>query len=255
VSVRSDEIHLSVVFQEDVPEPALNRYRALLTAGEIARAERFVFEKHRSQQIITRALLRTVLSGYAGIDPGAWCFTTNPYGRPQIAAPNALPEISFNLAHTDGLVVCGCTRSARLGVDAEHMHDRDVSLDLAARYFSAEERAQLQQAPAAERRERFLQYWTLKESYIKAIGRGLSTPLDQFSFSISPSRHIGLSFQRSLHDSGENWRCWLLRLPHRYVLALCAERKGASPPRIVAHRVIPLARTEPLKFEIIAQSH
>src|SRR5690349_2637277 len=101
-----DDIQLWFVAQHEAEAaPLLAEQRALLTDEEHRKAARFHFDVHRHQYVITRALVRTVLSSYCDVDPRAWCFGTNPYGRPHIATPDVLPSLSFNLAHTDGLIV------------------------------------------------------------------------------------------------------------------------------------------------------
>src|SRR5439155_12126764 len=99
-----------------------------------------------------------------------------------------------------GLIVCACTGSGVVGVDTEHLERDRAPLDIADRYFSAAEASELQASPPEQRAERFFYYWTLKESYIKAIGTGLSTPLDRFSFNLARPGAIGLSFHEGMSD-------------------------------------------------------
>jgi 4'-phosphopantetheinyl transferase len=244
------EARVSLLFQEDAKDEALlARYRSLLTPEELARTARFHFERHRHQHLITRVLARTVLSGYCDVDPRDWRFGTHSYGRPHIAAPEALPRLSFNLAHTDGLIVCACATST-IGVDVEAVRT-NAPLEIADRYFSAAEVAELRALPLDAQPERFFQYWTLKESYIKATGKGLSTPLDQFTFRLARAGHIELSFESGLNDDPRRWHSWLLEPAPGYLVAVTVER---GPQRIVARKVVPLRSEEPLECRVIAES-
>ena len=86
-----DEVHVWYVLSDRLTDPALlARHATLLTPEEAARGQRFMLAKDRHQHRIARALVRTTLSRYADVRPEAWSFTTNRYGRPEIAAPNVL---------------------------------------------------------------------------------------------------------------------------------------------------------------------
>ncbi len=102
----------------------------------------------------------------------------NEYGKPYI---KDIDNFHFNLSHSGDWVVCAVD-SATIGIDIEKIHD--VDLNLSARFFSKEEHLYLLSLEDIKRREVFFDFWTLKESYIKADGRGLSLPLNSFSFKI-----------------------------------------------------------------------
>ena len=85
-------MHLWYVLYDAIEDAELlAAYRELLTADESARLERFVFERHRRQFLITRALQRSVLSQYAAVDPKDWRFASNEYGKPAICGPRGVP--------------------------------------------------------------------------------------------------------------------------------------------------------------------
>jgi 4'-phosphopantetheinyl transferase len=249
------EIHLWLVFQHEASSAGLlDTYRELLTEEERLRGARFYFEKHRTQYLLTRALIRTVLSRYSGVDPRAWRFDTNKYGRPHVVAPDVLGTLSFNIAHTEGLIVCACTREVVVGVDVEQVQPDRAGFEIADRYFSAAEAAELRAGSSTDLAERFFYYWTLKESYIKAIGTGLSTPLDGFGFTLAEPGLISLSFYEGVVDDPLKWRCWLMRPAPTYLVAICAERTPACAQRIVARRVVPFVSEELVACEMIAKT-
>lgn len=238
-----NQIDLWFVFDADVRTPGLlDAYRGLLTDEERARGQRFYFERHRRQFLITRALVRTVLSRYfPAVGPEDWRFSANDHGRPAISNNDeAATSVSFNLSHTDGLVLCGVSATPDLGVDIESVERRDTSFDVADRFFSRQEAAALRAGSPQRRRDGFFHYWTLKESYIKARGKGLSIPLDRFSFNPPDAADITISFHAGLEDSPANWRFWLLRPARTYLCAVCAQRLDGPPPTLRAHRIVPL---------------
>src|SRR5438477_12586665 len=76
------EIHLWLADYNEITDSSLHTgYRGLLDPAEKAQEPRFYFERDRHRYLVTRALVRTVLSRYARIDPGGWIFSTNSYGR------------------------------------------------------------------------------------------------------------------------------------------------------------------------------
>jgi 4'-phosphopantetheinyl transferase len=133
-----------------------------------------------------------VLSQYfTEVPEKSWIFEQNQYGKPAISDQNGRYRVKFNLAHTDGLVTLAITPEQDIGVDVEHT-DRSISVsDIADRYFSEQERSELSHLPDNRKSERFFELWTLKESYIKALGMGLSLPLDRISFNLKNNLDIG----------------------------------------------------------------
>ena len=171
---------------EEVQGPVLlERFRALLTTEERARNQRFRQERHRHQDLVTRALVRHVLSQYAtDLHPAEWIFSENHHGKPAIAGPAGAPRLSFNLSHTDGMLLCGVTQHHPVGVDVERIDRKTDVGAIADRFFSESEVNALLTLPEHAQTQRFFDYWTLKEAYIKARGLGLALPLGDFSFAI-----------------------------------------------------------------------
>jgi 4'-phosphopantetheinyl transferase len=193
----------------------------LLSADERERHARFVFERDKCIYLTTHALARIILSRYEPIAPRDWRFSVGSHGKPEIAGPGA--SLRFNLSNTHGLVVCAVTREADVGVDVERL-DREAPLDIAGEYFAPSEVAALEALVPSERPARFFDYWTLKESYIKARGLGLSLPLEQFSFTIVADRPPVLTVDAALGDDGASWQFAQHRPTANHLLALCVRR-------------------------------
>src|SRR4029079_12674877 len=109
----------------------------------------------------------------------------------------------------------------------------DVRLEVAERFFAPAEAEAVRAAPAAEQVERFFTFWTLKESYAKARGLGLSLPLRQFAFTLGgPAPRV--SFDPALEDTGAAWTFFSWRATPEHRAAVCVERReGAEAERIV----------------------
>lgn len=214
-------------------------YRALLDAGEQARQGRLLRRADRRRNLAARALVRTVLSRYLPVAPEAWVFGADAHGRPRIVAPQGLPPIEFNLAHSGERVVLGITTGRSLGVDVEYTRRRADTVSL-ERYFAPAERAALATLPAAQRRQRFFELWTLKEAYLKARGLGLRLPLHGCAFEWSAPGEVRLALSGAFAAGPQRWALAQLSLRERYVLAVCAERREDPPLTLAVHEVVPL---------------
>jgi len=229
LSLSRAEAYLWYVFPETLTDPGLlSAYQQLMSPEERSQQQRFRFAKGRYEYLVTRALVRTTLSRYAAVDPREWRFDKNPYGKPTIAHPKGIAPFSFNLSHTEHLIVCLIALDREVGVDAEDMERAGETVEVADRFFSPTEVAALRALPAQSQRRRFFQYWTLKEAYIKARGMGLSLPLEQFSFHLAAGYRARISFDPRLEDQPQSWQFAQFRPTARHMVAL-AIRRGADP--------------------------
>jgi 4'-phosphopantetheinyl transferase len=195
----------------------------LLSEDELARWQAFKFDRHAREFLATHALARIALSHHHPLAPQAWRFALNSYGK-----PTTDPEcgLRFNLSNSPGLVVCLIARGAEVGVDVEPCVRAGKIAELAPEVFSPLELAQLEAVHGEERLDRALCLWTLKESYIKARGMGLSLPLNKFSFLFGGAEGIRLELEPVLKDQPERWRfCLLDHAGHR--IAMMVERAVA----------------------------
>jgi 4'-phosphopantetheinyl transferase len=244
IGLSKDEIHLWLATDAIDGEGAIG-CRQLLSADERKREQRFHFEKDRDRFSITRALVRTVLSRYEAVDARDWVFTANAYGRPAIDVSRmGAVDLCFNVSHTAGLIVLGFTRGRAVGVDVENLCARVNPIDTAKHVFSVTELATLARLPAEQQLDRFFEYWTFKESYIKARGMGVSIPLDKFSIQLERDGLVDLEIAPELDDDASRWQFWQIRPAHTYVLALCAERVSNSSPTISIKKIISMDREE-----------
>ena len=227
LDLASDEIHLWCANFEQIRGPELEAaYFRLLSPAERVRQSRFHFDRDRHRFLVTRALVRTVLSRYAHVAARDWQFATNAHGRPRIANPDSDPGcrgLTFNVSHTEDLIVVAIARGTRLGVDAEFVDGRNADLDIAQNFFAPMEVSELRALPAALRPRRFFELWTLKESYIKARGEGLSIALDQFGFTLPSAAGIELWVDPRQMDHASAWRFLQFRLASGHLVAVCSD--------------------------------
>jgi len=190
---------------------------------------------------VTRALVRTVLSSYVPRAPEAWRFVRTEHGRPLIAGAEADPEtrwLTFNLSNTTGLVACAVARDREVGVDVEWLDRRGQALEIADRFFSAPELAELRARPAERQLDRFFDYWTLKESYLKAVGKGLTLPLEAFALELDWGP-IGLRVFPPITDDPATWQFHLCSPAPRHRLAVAVRRRADPPLGVSLHWASP----------------
>lgn len=248
LELASDEIHLWCADYNDIRGPDLEAaYRRLLAPAEHMRQGRFHFDRDRHRFLVTRATVRAVLSRYAPIDPADWRFAANAYGRPHIANTDpGCRGLTFNVSHTDGLIVLGIARGVRLGVDAELPGARNADLDIVENCFAPREVYELRALPAALQPRRFFELWTLKESYIKARGQGLSIALDQFGFTLPGAAGIELWVDARQADHAPAWRFLQFRLATGHLVAVCSDIGRRT--RTTIRSVVPLRSEQVLTY-------
>lgn len=232
-------VHVDLLLTDNAEALAKrDRYLPLLSPDEHERMARLVFDRDRQRFLLTRALVRTTLSRYAPVAPADWQFIANVHGRPEILdRPAGVPDLRFNLSHTDGLIACAVTIGREVGVDVEHV-GRRLTQDVAARFFAPAEVAHLQSLPEDQQELVFFDYWTMKEAYIKARGFGLALPLGDFAFHFSPDTPPSITFEPAMDDNPATWQ-FLQDWPtptHR--LGLAIRRTGTDLP-VRVRQVVP----------------
>jgi 4'-phosphopantetheinyl transferase len=222
---------------DDRCERRADEYLSILCNSERRRHDAFHFERDRHLYRVAHALVRNALSHYHHIPPADWRFKTGPYGRPEIDAPRGCPPLRFSLSHTHGLAVCAVSVRADLGIDVETA-DRDLQVtSLARQVFSPLELQELAARVGREQTELFFRYWTLKEAYIKAVGRGMSLPLRSISFRLAGSEEPKIGFSDDITDTPARWRFWQARSAG-YHLAL-ALASGPVRPTVTELEYVP----------------
>jgi 4'-phosphopantetheinyl transferase len=139
-----------------------------MSEDERVREQRYFRDADAQRFSMGRGLLRCLLGSYLGTPPEQLTFTYGPFGKPMLAH-----SLQFNVSHSDALFVVAVAWSNQVGVDIERINRRVDLLELAARFFPAEEHEYLLAIPNAERDRAFYRMWTWKEACVKATGDGL----------------------------------------------------------------------------------
>ena len=224
-ALSSGEIHVWFFSLQSSLEQA-NRFQALLADEELERASRYGRQHLREQFVTGRGILREILAKYTGQEPSKLQLSYGRSGKPELVPATSHDRADFNMSHSEDVAVCAVGRSGRLGIDIEKaLSERHGNWrSIAERYFQAEELHAMERLPKAERFRGFLRYWTLKEAYCKALGKGVWHIRAAPSFQ---SLRVGETGIREVVDSeGTNWICAPVDLPGDTMGALVAERKA-----------------------------
>jgi len=128
----------------------------------------------RRRSRLARALLRVLLGGATGVDPGLWEFSADPSGRPLARAPGVAEPPSVSLSHSGGWVACAVAAGGSLGIDVEaHRAGRDHAGIAGLAFGPGEQRRAADGGAAA-----FYRIWTLREAMAKSTGQGLVQAAD-----------------------------------------------------------------------------
>ncbi len=228
------DITLVITRCEDVSDSLLNSYESLLSDDERQRNQRYRFAADRRKDLIARALLRSQLGERLNLAPASLVFKRGEHGKPALVLDSSL---EFNLSHAGDWIVLAMAES-RIGVDIEHTaRDNDV-MAIADRYFFGSEIAELTSFEPSEQRQRFFDYWTLKEAYMKARGEGISLGLSNFGFSVANKPDITIEMNSCLNDSPLDWQFFCVTPNPDYRLSLAFNSSKKST--VACYNCIPL---------------
>ncbi|GHJ49658.1 peptide synthetase [Catellatospora sp. TT07R-123] len=204
-----------------------------LSADEIAEAATLRSGERRSAYVVTRALIRMILSieWHGEVAPRDWVLGRSGFGKLAVFGPVSGIDLSF--AQTPTLLAIAVSESYDVGVDlgtAERTPDA-----LPWPLLSADEQTRLAQTDAEQRPERFLRMWTLKEAYARCAGTadldrldGLDTRLDPPEVLVPGATGAKCWFHQEQWGNDDQ-QCWLTVAVRPR--ARRADRRGGRSPR------------------------
>lgn len=224
------DIHVWTVSLEAAPA-LLGEAAAVLADDERARAACYRFASDRAMFMLGRAALRRILAGYLGLSPAEVRLRTGRFGKPGLDPPINADDLRFNASGSGCLSLYAVAWGQEVGIDVEHARPLADLTSLARRVLSARERAVFDSLDPTGRAGFFLDAWTRKEAYLKAIGEGLRREPAEVEFGALLGEDPG-----SIRDAGDpaaaarRWvTAWRPSLDHTAALV------GERPARRVVH--------------------
>ena len=218
------EIHIWQASLAVTPS-ALQHFARTLSPDEQTRADRFRFPHDSHRFIASRGILRTLLGRYLQTPPEQLQFCYSASGKPALATHLA-NGLTFNLSHSEDLMLCAIAYSCCVGIDLEHLRPVNNLEDLTQRFFSPKEHAAIHTSPNDLRLRSFFQHWTCKEALLKATGEGL---MSLSAIEISIDRNIAQLVSWS--NAAQPLNSWLLELftpAPNYIAAIASDARERS---------------------------
>jgi 4'-phosphopantetheinyl transferase len=197
----------------------------LLSAEERRRADAFALERDARRFIVSHAVLRTLLGDATGIPPGELSFQKKPGLKPVLAESTVQP-IHFSLSRSEELVLIGLA-SRPLGVDTEWLAKTVDTEAVGDFVLSDREREAFRRLNPSDRQRAFLQCWTQKEAYLKAIGQGLYVSPASVEVSLGPEQAAGLKSVAGDSRAAARWFVDLVEPREGYIgaVAILGDRR------------------------------
>lgn len=210
----------------DHPAWPLEQLSGTLSSDEHERASTFAFARDRRRMQVSRGVLRLLLAGYVDSAPRAIDLREGPNGKPELSVPSGDRRLEFNCSHSHGLALYAFARGRRVGIDLEAVRHLPEADGIAELCFSPRERSELFALPPGCLHEAVLRGWTMKEAYTKAVGDGLTRPLDGVEVAVTPTEPPALCAIDGDCDVPGRWSLRTLSPEAGYVAAVVVEGHG-----------------------------
>ena len=201
---------LAANINQDIEDNKIEEFLKLISKEKLDKINRYRFREDYLRSLYGDILVRFEIIKQLGIANSDIKFTLNKYGKPYIEGYN---NLFFNISHSEDWVICAIS-DEEVGVDIEKIEKAPV--EVAEHYFHSREYKLIRSKASEEVDEYFYKMWTLKESYIKWIGKGLSKQLDSFSINedINNEFYIGENKELRLNQC---------KFDKDYIISLCSK--------------------------------
>lgn len=217
-SLQPSEVLLYLLYLPDFASEISN-YTAILSEDEKVRMMRFQTRTLQVNFALTRGLLRSILAQHTQQRPQELALGYFSQGKPFIQNSS----LHFNLAHSGDYCLIGISKEDMIGVDIERSHfSGKAYYDIAKRFFTPREYTALLHTPISQSEALFYHMWTQKESFLKAIGAGLSFGLDQFEVA-TQLEQASISEIQDQQYADRTWSSLGFSQPEGYRISLTKE--------------------------------
>ncbi|MBU0993048.1 MAG: 4'-phosphopantetheinyl transferase superfamily protein [Proteobacteria bacterium] len=203
---------------EILNDEKFNSLLPYISTQKKARINRYIQRSAAQQTLISDLLLRSIIHDKLSMKNSDIHFGQNEFGKPYLLGKD---NFYFNLSHSGDWVVCAISDSV-VGIDVEKIKPTDYNIS--KRFFSQDEHEYLTCQKGKQRLDTFYDLWTLKESFIKAVGKGLHMSLRDFSIIIYYDGFIFLKHQ--IENYLFNFKQFTIDIRYKLSVCLGSEFKG-----------------------------
>ncbi|WP_196161772.1 4'-phosphopantetheinyl transferase superfamily protein [Reinekea sp. G2M2-21] len=199
-------------------EKTLLNLTSIISNEEKFTISQFRRGRDRHSALVTRAVTRLLLSKYISAKPEDLVFSKVKNGKPILFDSDC--EVRFNLSHTSDCVVWAITSGKDVGIDIEIVNGANDMRELWTNIFTPQECAYIESFSSGNRACAFFDLWTLKESFLKATGEGLSVSLGSFEFGVKDGCYTLINSHLK-NITTQNYFFRSLSIPPNYRVAIC----------------------------------
>ncbi|MCB2311591.1 4'-phosphopantetheinyl transferase superfamily protein [Clostridium tagluense] len=203
----------------EISEEKLKKICLSIDSEKRCKIEKFINKKDKVRTLIGEILIRTIIFQELSVRNKHITFEKNEYGKPYMKEH---PEFNFNISHSGDFVVCAIDNKP-IGIDIEKVKHIEYK-EIAKNFFSVRELDYIVKEDLNSQLNKFYEIWTLKESYIKYCGQGLSIPLKSFSIDIDQYENIKVIIDKE-HKEPVFKR---FDIGSEYKMAVCSVNKEIS---------------------------
>jgi 4'-phosphopantetheinyl transferase len=207
-----------IKIHKEINKIAFNNLLPLVAPEKKDRIKKFKFFNDAQRCLLGDLLARYVICNKLGIKNSQLKFSNNKYGKPVLLQPEG---INFNISHSGDWIVCALDNKP-VGIDVEII--KPIDFNIAKMFFTEVEYNDLMTKDDNERLRYFYTLWTLKESYIKAVGKGLSISLNSFAIHIEYD-----NIWMNINKEFSSYFFKLYKIDKDHVVAVCSQNKEYSP--------------------------
>ena len=208
-----DDVHVWRAFLPQ-EQSRLDHFEVILSPDERARSAKFRRAEDRAAFILSRGILRHLLSLYTETPPERIQFDYTEFGKPLLYSESGASALSFNVSHSGEWSLFAVARNHEIGIDVEHIRTNLDAPQIARRFFSLREAKYIREAVGEAQTKRFYEIWVCKEAYVKAVGNGLSMSMKEFTVP------LGLHEPIAHQPEGAPWQFHGVTIAPDYVAAL-----------------------------------
>ena len=192
---------------------------------EKSRADNMLLEQNRQMFIKCRSSLKCFLSFITGIKIEEIIIYEGVNGKPYLNEK----DVFFNVSHSVDCFVIAITHLGQIGIDIEQKNRKLDYSKIKGLLFSESELNLFDDLEQDSKQEAIINAWTRKESFFKALGSGMTSPLKEFEVDFMPGSEPSINKMGWGNDEKENWKMISLDIDKDYIGAISVQSRMGNP--------------------------